>query len=206
MHRFTSRVGLCALIVWGAVTACGDSVDQAQPSRGQQEETAPSSGEASPDRAVVWANDYCGAISELVRSVSEMPIIDPSSPRRASETSGELLEVMVGGLDRTLDRLDSLGAPPVEGAERVRRDAVATYTDIREHARAALEELHGAEGAEASRDAVSSVRKPLDDLGGVDLLAGLDTVPALREASKQAPACRMLTDEDPKPRIDSPGS
>ncbi|EHR63521.1 hypothetical protein [Saccharomonospora cyanea] len=210
MHRFKGRVGLCAMVALGVVTACGGSPDPARPAgeKQQEQQAASRSGEASPgeDRAVTWANDYCGAVSELVRSVSEMPIIDASSPRRASETSGELLKVMVGGLDRTLDRLDNLGAPPVDGAERVRRDAVATYADIREHAQAALSELSAAEGPEASRDAVSSVRKPLDDLGGVDLLAGFDTVPALQEASRQAPACRTLTDADPDPRIDSPGS
>ncbi|WP_197321750.1 hypothetical protein [Saccharomonospora sp. NB11] len=205
MHRFTRRVGLCAALVCLAA-GCGAAPTQ-QSAPPSSAGPTPTSADVSPrDLTVSWANDYCGAVSELVLSVSEMPAIDASSPRRASETSGELLEVVVGGLDRTVDRLENLDAAPVVGADRVREQALNTYGGIRDRARAVLDELHHAEGVEASRKAVSAVREPLDDIGALDLLDGFDAVPELREASSDAPACRTLTSTDAAPRIDSPGS
>lgn len=206
MHRFRERVGLCATLVLCVVAGCGGAPtpDPGEPEGGRRASTTADA--PARDAAVTWANDYCGAVSELVLSVSEMPNIDASSPRRASETSGQLLEVVVGGLDRTVDRLESLDSVPVDGADRVRREALSTYGGIRERARAVLEDLSVAESAEASRDAVSAVREPLDDIGALDLLEGFDAVPELREASGHAPACRTLTGADPAPRIDSPGS
>lgn len=212
VHRLKGRVGLCAAVAMCVVAAgCGGATPPDPHSSAVPSATgdAPRSEQRDEDEVfeatVSWAEDYCGAVSELVRSVSRMPTVDASTVQRASETSGELLQVVVGGLERTLDRLDNLDPPPVQGAEEVRRDAVATYSAIRDHARGVLDELETARGPEASREAVSSVKEPLDDIGDLNLLGEFDSVPALSRASRQAPACQQLTGSDPAPRLDSPG-
>ncbi len=210
VHRLKLRVGLCAAVAVCVIAAgCGSAPPEPRSSSvpsAAQEAPGPKrrAGDEVSEATVAWAEDYCGAVSELVRSVSKMPTVDASTVQRASETSGELLQVVVGGLERTLDRLDNLDPPPVEGAEEVRRDAVATYSAIRDRARSVLDELEAAQGPEASRQAVSSVKKPLDEIGELNLLGEFDSVPALSEASREAPACRQLTGSDPVPRLDSP--
>ncbi|MEU6643289.1 hypothetical protein ABZ863_12145 [Saccharomonospora sp. NPDC046836] len=154
------------------------------------------------DAIAAWASGYCGAVSELVRSFSTMPSIDPSTPQRATRTSSELLGVMIGGIDRTLDELDRLGRAPMADAEDLKARAVATYTDIRDRAIGAKELLDTATTPEASTAAIGSVRAPLEDLGRLNLLDGFDAQPELQEASLRAPECRQLTDSGGTPRFD----
>lgn len=158
------------------------------------------------DATTVWADQYCGAVSEVVESFSTMPRIDPSSPQRTSRTSSELLGVMIGGLDRTLDGLDRLGDAPVSAADGIRSRAIATYTGIRDRAVGAKQQLDAAKGEEQSKAAISAVRAPLEDIGRLNLLAGFDDVPTLKKAAVRAPACRELTDKGASPRIDNSGS
>lgn len=160
-----------------------------------------------PSRSAVnWANDYCGAVTEVVRTVSDMPTIDPSTARSASRTSSEMLRVVVGGVDRTLDRLESLDQAPSEDAEQIRSRAVTTYTGIRDAAVGAQSELLAADGVRASREALGRVNAPLDRIGDLNLLEGFDSVPELSKAGAHAPACRALTDGGSAPRIDSSDS
>ncbi|WP_146770969.1 hypothetical protein [Prauserella muralis] len=157
------------------------------------------------DATVAWADDYCGAVSELVQSFSTMPDIDPSTPQRASSTSSRLLGVMVKGLDRTLRQLDGLGPAPVAEGEAIKADAVSTYTGIRDRALGAKQQLDAAVDEEQSRAAISAVRTPLEDIGRINLLNGFDTVPALKKAAAKAPSCRQLTTDSGAPRFD-PGT
>ncbi|WP_020628622.1 hypothetical protein [Saccharomonospora halophila] len=149
-------------------------------------------------------NDYCGAVTEVVRTVSDMPTIDPSTAASAARTSSEMLRAVVGGLDRALDRLESLDRAPSEGAERVRERVVTTYTGIRDAAAGVRSELDAADGVRASRDALGRVNAPLEDIGELNLLEGFDSVPELSRAGAQAPACRELTEGGAAPRIDAP--
>lgn len=184
---------------------------------GQPSRTAPPAGESAArssgaamsaeeiqqqDAVTAWADGYCGAVSELVRSVSTMPQIDPSTPAQASRTSSELLGVMIGGLDRTLQRLGSLGRAPVTAAERMKADAVATYAGIRDRAVDAKQQLDAATTTEASTAAIGAVRRPLEEIGRLDLLAGFDAVPELRQASARAGRCLQLTEQGGTARFD----
>ncbi|WP_307831910.1 hypothetical protein [Prauserella cavernicola] len=157
------------------------------------------------DATTAWAGGYCGAVSELVRSFSEMPSIDPSTPQEASRTSSELLGSMIGGLDRTLDGLDRLARAPVADGDRIKEQAVTAYTNIRDRAVGAKQQLDAATTEEASRAAIGSVRAPLDEIGRISLLDGFDAVPELKEASLKAPQCTELTDSGAAPRFD-PGT
>ncbi|WP_199431573.1 hypothetical protein [Qaidamihabitans albus] len=152
----------------------------------------------------LWADGYCGAVSQLVSSLAQMPSVDPSTPRRASRTSSDLLGVMIDGLERTVVRLEGLGPAPVPGADDVKTKAVRTYTAIRDRALGAKQDLDAAADAEASRAAMSSAEGPLDEIGRLNLLEGFDSIPELKTASLRAPTCRQLTEESPAPRFDPP--
>ncbi|WP_019814914.1 hypothetical protein [Saccharomonospora saliphila] len=193
------------MIVGVLVGGCGHQPmpDSPAPSSGDRPvESGRSNAASDARRTVDWADDYCGAVTELVRTVSAMPTIDPSSAERASATSSALLDAVVGGLERTVDRLESLDPAPSDAAERVRASAVATYSDIRETAAGVKTRLDSAAGVQDSRAALERVNEPLDDIGELNLLDGFDRVPELARASRHAPACQNLVGDEPDPRID----
>ncbi|WP_007025071.1 hypothetical protein [Saccharomonospora iraqiensis] len=208
MRPFGGRFALAVLGATTGVLVAGCGEPAGAPSPSSTEPSVPGSAAPRPGpvsgSTVNWVNDYCGAVTEVVQAVSDMPTIDPSTTRSIERTSSEMLRAVVGGLDRALDRLESLDPAPSEGAEQVRARAVTTYTGIRDEAVSARSELDAADGVRASRDALSRVNAPMDEIGELDLLEGFDSVPRLGRAGAHAPACRDLTEGGPEPRIDVP--
>ena len=177
-------LGLCL-----SLAACG------QPRRVQPGAQQPGSAtETTQDPAAQWADDYCGAVVQLVQTLSTMPAVDPRTPQQASRTSSELLGSVIGGLDRTLSGLNGLGPSPAIGGDTVRRDAIATFSGIRSRAASAKQRIDTASAdVNATRQALAGAAAPLDEISKVDLLQGIDSVPVLAAASKRAPACEPLT-------------
>jgi hypothetical protein len=170
--------------------------------RAQQQAPADS---ASEDPAAQWADGYCGAVVQLVQALSTMPVVDPSSPRQASRTSSELLGSVIGGLDGTLAGLHGLGASPVAGGDKVRDDAITTFSGIRSRAAKARDRIDVASNdTSASRAALGGASAPLAEISKVNLLEGFDSLPALAAASKRAPNCEPLTSKDTPPILAPP--
>lgn len=143
--------------------------------------------------SVRWADDYCTAVGGLVQALTTMPTVDPTTPQRASRTSGELLGTMVSGLDGAARDLARLGPSPVPGGDKVREDAVARFTGIRDRAEDAKKRLERAsDDPEESKQALGRVSASVDELAKLNLLEGFDAVPGLANASTQAAACRPL--------------
>jgi len=138
--------------------------------------------------ATRWAAGYCTAVGELVQTLSTMPTVDPAGPEAAVRTSGELLSVMIGGVERTIAELGRLGPAPGSSGDAVRHGVSENLTRIRERAVAAKEKLddvdpHSDDGLEA----IGAVRLPLDELGSLKLLDGFDS--ELGTATRRAPSC-----------------
>jgi hypothetical protein len=188
-------LGLCLLLA-----ACG------QPGRAQPVAQQPGFAiEGSQDSAAQWADGYCGAVAQLVQTLSTMPSVDPRTPDQASRTSSELLGSIIGGLDRTLSGLTGLGPSPAAGADTVRRDAIATFSGIRSRTASAKKRIDEASAdPHATRHALAGASAQLDEISKVDLLQGIDSVPVLAAASKRAPACDPLTANDTSPHF-APG-
>jgi hypothetical protein len=178
--------GLCLLM-----GACGQP--GAVPAGGQE----PGSGASAVpavNAPVTWADGYCGAVSELVKSLSTMPSIDPSSPQQATRTSSDLLDAVVAGLNRTLDGLSGLGPSPVPGGDQVRADAVTSFTGLRDSATAAKARIDERSSDPAEiKGALAGAGAQLDAIAKIKFLAPLDAVPALADAARQAPSCRLLS-------------
>jgi hypothetical protein len=149
---------------------------------------------ARQDAATRWANDYCVAVGSLVDGLASMPSVDPSSPRRAVQTSSDLLGSMVGSLDGAVRKLDKLSPSPVEGGDKMRTDTVAAFTGIRDRATVAKHRLDVARDATTiDQQTIGAARGPLDEVAKLDVLAGFDSVPELLDASARAPVCEELT-------------
>lgn len=209
------RMTFLAAAAVGAVLAVGAGCGQPQSpaSPASQAPEQPREGQSGPgltsdevqreDATTRWADGYCLAVGELVQSMSTMPMIDPSTARRAARTSSELLGSMIDGLDRTVSGLRELGAAPVPVGERVRAEAIAEYTAIRDHAAEVKSSLDAAQDPAASREAISATGGPLDEIAAINLLAGFESAPELATARERAPACRNLTEHGPAPRLGS---
>ncbi|WP_162830272.1 hypothetical protein [Amycolatopsis palatopharyngis] len=191
-------VGVCV-----AVVGCGERQPQnAQPLERPDGPGLTSAEVQREDATTRWADGYCLAVGELVRSMSTIPMIDPSTTQRATRTSSELLATMISGLDRTVGKLRELGAAPVQVGEQVRAEAIADYTAIRDRAAEVKKTLDAAaQDPAASRQAISAAGGPLDEIGKINLLAGFESAPELATARDRAQACRDLTEQGPEPRL-----
>jgi hypothetical protein len=177
--------GLCLSLT---LAGCGQA--SKVPAGGQQPEAAAAIPE---NQAVSWAEGYCGSVSELVRSLSTMPAIDPSTPQRATRTSSALLAAVISGLDSTLAGLGGLGPSPIAGGDQVRRDAVAEFTAIRDSAAEAKKQVDTPSSDPAKiKQALAGASAQLDKISKIKFLAGLDSVPALSAAARLAPTCSQL--------------
>ncbi|MDT7729162.1 MAG: hypothetical protein QOI21_5738 [Actinomycetota bacterium] len=147
------------------------------------------------DPAAHWAEDYCGAVVQLVQTLATMPSVDPSTPQQASRTSSDLLGSVIDGLDRTLSGLAALGPSPASGGDAVRADATRTFSGIRSRAATAKERIDAVsvDDTEATRQALVGASAPLDEISKLNLLSGIDSVPELAAASKRALSCEPLT-------------
>ncbi|SFW59125.1 hypothetical protein [Amycolatopsis australiensis] len=145
------------------------------------------------DPAARWADAYCDAVTHLVRTLAQLPAVDPSTPQQASRTSSDLLSSVVAGLDRSLAGLNALGAPPVPSADGGREDVIGQFTGIRQQAESARQRIDAVRGdAAATKAALGEAKATLDRLDALDYLKGLRAAPALAAAEQRAPACRQL--------------
>lgn len=141
-----------------------------------------------------WANDYCIAVGSLVDGLAAMPSVDPSTPRRAVQTSSDLLGSMIGGLDKAVQGLQALPASPVPEGNTVRTNTVTELTAVRTRAAEAKQHLDDAgDDPTIDRDTLGAARGPLDEVSKLNLLAGFDLVPDLQTAVAHAPVCQQLT-------------
>jgi len=123
-----------------------------------------------------------------------MPTVDPSTPRRAVQTSSDLLNSMIGGLDNAKHGLEELPPSPVAGGDSVRATAITEFDGIRGRAAAAKQRLDAAKDAPSiDQQTLGQASGPLDEVSRLDLLAGFQSYPDLATAAGQAPVCRQLT-------------
>ncbi|MTD59479.1 hypothetical protein GKO32_36675 [Amycolatopsis sp. RM579] len=146
------------------------------------------------DAVTRWTNDYCIAVGSLVDGLATMPTVDPSTPRRAVQTSSDLLGSMISGLDKAVTGLRTLPAAPVPEADGARAETVAKLTGVRTRAAVAKQHLDEAGAApRIDQDTLGEARGPLDEVSKLNLLAGFDAVPDLEFAVTHAPVCQQLT-------------
>ncbi|WP_246127936.1 hypothetical protein [Amycolatopsis rhizosphaerae] len=186
--------GLCA-----GLASCGRPVVAPGTSGVSRQAT---STESDRQNAITqWANDYCVAVGSLVDELANLPAIDPSSPRRAVETSGALLGTMIGGLDKAVDGLRALSPGPVPGADQARDTMVERFTGVRADAAAAKQRLDRARGAASIPPGIlRDARGPLDEVAAIDPLSGFASVPELSAGAQRAPVCRQLTERETAPQ------
>ncbi|WP_236796298.1 hypothetical protein [Amycolatopsis sp. GM8] len=181
--------GLCVGLV-----ACGQT-----PARQERNEIQPGGPGISQvevqrqDAITRWANDYCIAVGSLVDGLATMPTVDPSTPRRAVQTSSDLLGSMIGGLDKAVTGLRALPPAPVPEGDAARAGTVTRLTGVRDRAAAAKKRLDDAGDAPTiSQQTLGEAHGPLDEVSKLDLLAGFDA-PDLQFAVAHAPVCQQLT-------------
>ena len=147
------------------------------------------------DAVDAWADGYCGAVGSLVDGLATMPAVDPSTPRRAVQTSSDLLGSMIGGLDKASHGLQALPPAPVAGGESVRTSELTAFAGIRGRAAAAKQRLDAARASPSiDKDTLGAASGPLDEVSKLNLLSGFDAVPDLARAATEAPVCRQLTE------------
>lgn len=170
------------------IAGCGHQPAATSPAR--QEGLATVSAAADP--ASAWAEGYCGAVTQLVRTLATLPSVDPTTPRQAARTSSELMVSVVDGLDRTSAALENLGPSPVAGGDASRTASVEQLDGIRARADDVRRRIDASADPEATKAALRDARSSLDELDRLDLLSGLRDVPQLAAASGRIQGCQEL--------------
>lgn len=170
------------------LAGCGQQPAVTSPAR--QEGLATIS--ASADPASAWAEGYCGAAGQLVRTLATLPSVDPRTPQQASRTSSELMASVVNGLDRTSAALENLGPSPVAGGDASRTATVEQLDGIRARADDVRRRIDASTDPETTKAALRDARASLDELDRLDLLSGLRDVPQLASASGRIQSCQDL--------------
>lgn len=147
---------------------------------------------SSADPASAWAEGYCGAVTQLVRTLATLPSVDPTTPQLASRTSSQLMASVVSGLDRTSAALENLGPSPVAGGDASRTATVEQLEGIRARADDVRHRIDVSADPEATKVALRDARASLDELDRLDLLSGLRDVPRLAAASSRIQGCQDL--------------
>jgi hypothetical protein len=191
------RLSVLAALATGigiGLAGCGQQPPVSPQARqGGQADTSSQSGTSSrADPAAGWADGYCGAVTHLVRTLSNLPTVDPTSPQQASLTSSRLLASVVGGIDETVAGLDRLGPPPLAGDEQARGELLHDFASVRQRADEVRRRIDSARDTDATRAALGDARSTLDDVAKLDLLKALDATPELSAAGKRAPGCQQL--------------
>ena len=141
-----------------------------------------------------WADGYCSAVGSLVDGLATMPTVDPSTPRRAVQTSSDLLGSMIGALDKAGHGLQALPPAPVPAGDSVRGGMLSDFGGIRDRAAAAKQRLDAArDNPSIDKDTLGAASGPLSEVSKLDVLSGFDSVPALAQAGGRAPVCQQLT-------------
>lgn len=178
---------LVGLVACGRPPARTDAISAGGPGLSQ-------SGVERQDAVTGWADSYCTAVGSLVDDLARMPAVDPSTPRRAVRTSSDVLDTVIGGLDKSVDGLRALPPSPVPEGDSVRSDTITRLTGVRDRAAEAKKRLDDAGDApQIDQATLGAARGPLDEVSGIDLLAGLNSVPELQTAAAHAPVCRQLS-------------
>ncbi|GAA3557043.1 hypothetical protein GCM10022222_45890 [Amycolatopsis ultiminotia] len=191
------RWSVFAALVTGigiSVAGCGQQPAGTQPHPGGQADTASQS-----DPAARWADGYCSAVNHLVRTLANLPEIDPSSPQQATRTSSRLLSSVVDGIDQTVSGLDRVGPPPLPNAATARTDLLGEFASVRKRADDVRQRLDSASGAAATKAALGDARTTIDAVARLDVLKGLAATPELTAAGKRASGCQQLV-VPPAPR------
>lgn len=208
--RPRSTNGLVAVTIGALLSltaACGQPPTTAPPgpsgpsiAPGPPGAPAPGSPDPQTAQADRWATGYCGAVGQVVRSLAEMPSIDPSTPEKTSTSASGLLGVLVDGLDRALSSLDAIGPAPGNPGDSIRQDIIGQLGKIRGQAVDVKTRIETSPPASAeNRAALGDARAPLDRIGDTKLLGGLDAVPELANASQAVGECQQLTTESTAP-------
>lgn len=191
------KIGFLAILTGLCVVLAGCGRPPAEPEQDAIQPGGPGLSQADvqrQDAVTRWANDYCIAVGSLVDDLATMPSVDPSTPRRAVQTSSDLLGSMIGGLDKAVHGLQALAASPVPEGDAVRTNTVTELTGVRTRAAEAKQHLDDAgDDPTIDQNTLGEARGPLDEVSKLNLLAGFETVPDLQTAAAHAPVCQQLT-------------
>lgn len=157
-----------------------------------------SSSSATPRSAdpVAWVNKVCGSLLPFVEASSTRPTVDRSDPQAALKGASTFLGGVETSLDTALTRLKDAGPAPVDGGDEVVTALTDALTPIRTSVHNAKTTVDAADPADpvAAAAALPAAYGSLQGLTDLNTgpSADLQDQPALRQAARQAPNCRIL--------------
>jgi hypothetical protein len=170
-----------------AVTGCATSPPNA-PSPPVVSGTPPAQPQES---ALDWAASMCQALRPAFVQLGTPPQADVNNPAATRQAFITYLDKAGNAAQQTIDRVSSVGAPPVDNGQQILDQIRNQLVELRTNLTDAAAQLKAANSNDSS-----AIGRALSAVGNVvSLLGTLNTNPQLRAAIDQAPECQSLASE-----------
>ncbi|MGH3814663.1 MAG: hypothetical protein ACRDUV_19815 [Pseudonocardiaceae bacterium] len=183
-----------------AVAGCADNNAPGAPSPAPSPPVVTSAPPTEPQLATLdWAKSMCQALGPTFDRLGAPPLPDLGNLAATRQTYIDYLGNARNATQQAIDRLSSVGPPPVDNGQQVLDNIRNQLVQLRNDLDEALAQLNRADpnNVGASGLALGAASNILGALGNrAQLLANLATDPQLRAAINQTPECQNLTRVD----------
>ncbi|MFY9807920.1 MAG: hypothetical protein WAK86_11730, partial [Pseudonocardiaceae bacterium] len=153
--------------------------------------------QAAPQAATVtWARSLCQALQPAFSQLGAPPQPDANNPDATRQTFVNYLTNARNATQQALDRLSSIGPPPVPNGLQLLAQMRTQLTALRDNLNDAVTQLNQANPNDSG--AVGRAFGAASNVVG--LLGTLTTDPQLRAAINQTPECQSLSGSSQPPR------
>jgi hypothetical protein len=130
----------------------------------------------------------CQALSSTFSQLGKPPQPNPSDPAATRLAFITYLRDSATTAQQAIDRVSSIGAPPVQNGQRILDQVRVQLTQLRDNLREAVTQLEAADTND-----MTAFGQAFAAAGNViGLLGTLETEPQLRAAIEQTPECQAL--------------
>lgn len=156
----------------------------------------------SQSSTLSWARSMCQALGPTFSQLGKPPQPDPSNPITTRLAFITYLNDSANTAQQAIDRLSSIGAPPVENGQQILDQVRVQLTQLRDNLKQAVTRLEAAD----SND-MAAFGQAFAAAGNVIGLVGtLESESQLRAAINQTPECQTLPGVSPTAQTNQPPS
>jgi hypothetical protein len=183
------RRPIAVLVVAAGFTVAGCATTPSNAPTAPSPPMASSAPPAGPQSSTIsWAKSMCQALAPTFTQLGKPPQPDPDNPTATRLAFINYLRDSATAAQQAIDRLSSIGVPPVENGQRILDQVRLQLTQLRDNLRDTVTQLQAAD----SND-MAAFGRAFGVAGNViGLLGTLENQSQLRAAIEQTPECQAL--------------
>jgi hypothetical protein len=199
-----SPLAVAVLAAGLMVAGCGSNASNAPatspaPSSGPAVTSAPPA--QPPSAARAWATSVCQTVTSTLAQLGAPPQTNTSNPTATRQAYADYLNRASNAVQQAMDRLASIGAPPVANGQQIFDQLRTQLTQLRNNLNDAMTQLKAANPNEAA--AIGPAFGAASN--AVGMVGTLTSNPQLRAAIDQTSECQHVPGLNATPSTTTPG-